>query len=501
MRFPFIRLFLVLFICFAVVACVNTESLSPFPVEDSSYIKDAKSLFAHHYLQTKATQIDSSFFKRLDFTPLWQSAVVSETEAFVYIDVPVRETARYHMVFYDGLYYRLTESHFSLTFIKDKQMDSIFCFNHFFLPQMNSVNWPGHFDEDLYMEFLCNSSRNGYTGLEIYTNPQGRFLSMDVYDRGEKRSHTDAIHNEDGYGNILSFFETFTALAFKEIKTKSNYVCPICGGEYFWEHELLGYICIQCFYTAFYEGELEAAQIIGNYGGDYGDLWTDWPDYPWDDFPPSFPEGGNSGSGNSGSSGSPPPSYTNSSYSNNSFITLSFPSDIDSNSFYIQNFLNSLDSIYSNPVLQTLVGALDGLSINFILDFSIPAQDKALTNRITREIRWRDSSPAVITEELFHIYQYQNLSFRSRDDAYFEFEAKCLLVEVYGLSALYESQGNNQLWDAAYGYLVAPSDQSFIVLKEALSFWGGYNVSQLFYLSNDMLPNMNNLGFDTDERP
>lgn len=499
MKFLFIRPFLVLVTCFAVGACVNTDSLSQLPPEESSYIKDAKNLFAHHYLQTKATQIDSSFFKRSDFTPLWQSAVVSETEALVYIDVPVRETARYHMVFYDGLYYRLTESHFSLTFIRDKQTDSLFCFNHFFLPQMNSVNWPGYFDEDLYMGYLCNSSRNDYTGLEIYTNPQGRFVSMDVYDRGEKRSHTDAIQNNNGYADILSYFEAITALAFKEFKTKSNYVCPICGGEYFWEHELLGYICVQCFYTAFYEGELEAAQIIGDYGGDVGDLWSDWPDYPWDDFPPSFPEGGNGGNGNSGSGGTHPPSSTNYSYTNNSFITLSFPSNLDSTSMYIQNLRNSLDSIYSNPTLQTLVDALDGLSITFIMDLSV--SDKALTNRSTREIRWRESSPAVITEEFFHIYQYQNLSFRNNVIGYYEFEAKCLLVEVYGLSYLYQSQGNNLLWDAAYGYLNSPSEQSFTTLKEALSFWCGYDVSQLFYLSNHMLPNMKDLDFDIDERP
>lgn len=493
--------------CFITISCESRFSYSERGNQTECIIDGAKSLIKTWHPETKSCQEDTVFFKRNHFFPLWDEAVLSETNDRFYLDVPVLQEERFFMVFFDGLYYRLSESHYSLTFIMEKGSQTLHCYNHFFLPEMNSGNWPGHFEGQLYSGYYGLGGRSDYSGLEVYSNLEGQIISFDIYQRGKQINHFYACADEESNRKINEYFELFTKCAFKESKTKTSpFICPVCGADFFWEDPYLGYICTQCGYFAFYEGEIDESQIIGEYtGGGSSGGGNDFPDDPEGGSNPDPGQGpggegggtGGNGSGaGGGSSGQNNIEYLKSKFAADTSILIWFPSNMQPEdvSGYLANLISTLNTMFANTTIHSIIEALSQIQITLIYDSTISYN--ALTNRQAGTITWKVSSIATMAEEFFHIYQYQNLSFRSRSDCYYEFEAKCFLVAVLGTTTLTNNEGNGYLWNSAQAFLLNPSEQTFNTLKGALSFYGGYDVSQLYYLPDNMIPNLQALDIE-----
>lgn len=110
-------LFMMLFIIASCDAISNSESSKDDCEEVLLF--EAKQFFENtDRSQTKSMQPGDSFFQRMSAYPLWSKAVITETDDRYYIDVPAIERFRYHMIFFDGIYFRLTESQLRLSIMK-----------------------------------------------------------------------------------------------------------------------------------------------------------------------------------------------------------------------------------------------------------------------------------------------------------------------------------------------------------------------------------------------
>ncbi len=498
-----------LFFCISLIltGCISsqdelrTTEVNRSKENDSFTIEEAVLFFADQQsLFTKSYNRKSiSFFKRTNFIPIWEKAYYSNNSDLFYIEVPVTTPESHYAVFFDGLYYRLSECHHSLTFVKERKTGNIWIYNHFFLPLMSCKKSSSLFKETFYNGFHITKNKNGFSGFEIFSDLQGRIVTFNSYNEGNRVNHLFALESDLAEQTIIKVLKTTVALYFFDISdTKSDYVCPICGNDSFWEDELLGLICTECGFFAFYEGELEESQIYGEYtGGNSTGNNENGNGEPIDpEGPGIFPPNPDPEPGYGGNPSLDGPSIDyehllSTAYDGNPNIVLRFPDTLDTSliASLRDSITATLDSLYSDPQTQSLMDMLSSLNISLIYNPDINHQ--AQTYRDSRLILWRVYTQPVITEELFHIFQHQNVSFRNLHISNYEFEAKCYLVSVYSSSRLTNQFGSltSFVWNNAINYLSSRTQTNLENLSTSIQFAMGYDMSTLTILS-DMLPNM-----------
>lgn len=491
--FSFLVLFIALICSCDISYPNNTDKGHCLSVNEARFEYDRQSS------ATRSFEIDTGcFFNQTGIVPIWEKCSFSESEDCYYCDVPVYAERIYRLIIKDGDYYRLFESHHSITIIKEKSSGAVYVFNHYFIPVLSSLSSPQLYNGKLYRSFYGRSERTEYTGFEVYATMTGRIVSFSTYDRGSQQSHVYTVNNPEIESTLISFLRSIVDVYYCiSTNTRSDYVCPYCGQDVFWEDEYLGYICAHCYYFSFYDGEIEASHIIGEYsgGGDWSNGTNPPPIDPGD--PNHQSENGGDGSGQNN------PSLHNSlttHYSNASNITLCYPDSLSPETIASLNSLitAALDSISINANLASLWGGLEGTGITFVYDTTIYYPATTIASR--NEIHWKNAQVPIITEELFHVFQHLNPIFSGLYLSNYEFEAKCYLACVFSLDYLTSLYGSlsSLVWNNAAAYMGNRSDINRMNLVGSLQYIMGYDMSTISYLTN-MLPNIDMLDIGVEQ--
>ena len=439
---------------------------------------------------------ESVFFAQNDIVPLWSKATVTATNGEIYCDIPVKSSKIYRLVLFDGLFYHLSEAHHSLTAIMSR--GSITFYHHYFIPVLTEFSLPSNYSNVLYRGFCCHGERNGFSGFELYCTLAGRILSFDYYEQGSLINHIFAAESQKNEQQIIDFLKATVRYYYSIIKdTRSDFVCPYCGNGIFWEDPYLGYICTHCQFFSFYDGEIEASQIYGEYTG--GGNWNG----NGNNCPPIDPSGpGDDGGNNNGSSGSS--SYTDhlltTTYSGNNNITFCYPDSLSTEAIASLNATITavLDSLSQLSITESLMNSLSNIPITFVYDTTIthPAEVVLSENKV----KWRSAQTPIIAEELFHIFQHLNPLFQGLYPSNYEFEAKCFLVLSYPITYLTSLFGSlsSFVWNNAVQYNNTKNDTYRMNLINSMHTLMGYDMSTIQVLTN-MLPNIDMLDIGTDE--
>lgn len=277
-------------------------------------VQHAKFIYesATNQMSTKATDSreKTNMFFRKEYSLNWKAALPTSTDDVSSVDIPTDEERRYLISSLDGQGYYLTRCHHSITIVRSLKTGATGVYHHFFIPFRDSRDkYRDSFDGELYRNFHNNGFRDDFSGLEVYSDLDGRIVKLLRYYRGKQYASFFARDGLNGRisHNLCYYIHKAYGIRY-DVRTKDggHFICPQCGSDLY-ESESGYYYCTHCDWNEldFYEQEIEETIIYGEGGG------GGWSSGGNDDPNPDLPDpntgngGGNSGAGNSNPPGDP----------------------------------------------------------------------------------------------------------------------------------------------------------------------------------------------------
>ena len=418
----------------------------------------------------------ANMFYRESYIPDWNRALSTRTDYVESVDVPLAEKCDYYVMSNDGQGFYLTCCHHSITVVRSVESKTTGVYHHFFIPFRDSRDlYRESFKGELYRGFHNNGYRDGFSGLEIYANTQGkvikilRYYNGTLYDKffdGNGKKESDMIRHS------LKYYISKAYGIRKDLRTRdgSQYHCPQCGHEL---NEYNGYYyCTECGWNEmdFWEQDLDECYIYGDGGGSGIGNEGGSPDPNYPNSPDPDPNTGSGGSNNGSGNG------------NNNTEQGEIPTSFSFDSNAVLYIIPSLQVILQDCAGQTIINALSQENISFVWNSSLMPQIAVIVSSNLSSISisrveynvYGTINIGALFEELYHCLQVISDDYNTDWKLNVEIEAK-LASYIYAkhtgkVSNLTIPNGAScEWWNNVFEpYLIDPSESNYARMADSV---------------------------------